>query len=164
MKKPKRIRSAATLGALIFAFAALASAQTNTGSTGSGVEEQPGKKAETSVLGTVTSARVYFIGLKDGAKVKSPFKVAFGVEGLKVAKAGAPVPGTGHHHLIVDGAFTPKGVVVGKDETHLHFGDGQTETVLTLPKGPHTLTLQFADGTHASYGEQLSQTINVTVR
>ena len=60
--------------------------------------------------------------------------------------------GTGHHHLIVDGKAVPKGSVVPADATHMHFGKGQTETTLKLPPGKHTLTLQFADGAHQSYG------------
>ncbi len=114
--------------------------------------------------GALTKPHVFFVAPKDGATVKSPFKVKFGLEGMNVAKAGAPVPGTGHHHLIVDGQPIGKGTVVPKDDTHLHFGAGQTETTLTLPKGKHTLTLQFADGTHASYGEAMSSTITVDVR
>jgi hypothetical protein len=55
------------------------------------------------------------------------------------------------------------GMVVPKDETHIHYGQGQTEAEVPLAPGPHALTLQFADGNHVSYGEQLSSTITVTV-
>lgn len=114
--------------------------------------------------GAIIKPRVFFVAPKDGASVKSPFKVKFGIEGLSVAKAGPIVPGTGHHHVIVDGGPVAKGAIVPKDETHLHFGDAQTETELKLPKGKHALTLQFADGSHASYGEELAATITVNVR
>ena len=66
--------------------------------------------------------------------------------------------------MIVDGAPTPAGQVIPADETHLHFGKGQSETEVKLKPGPHTLTLQFADGIHRSYGSQLATTINVTVK
>ncbi|MES2857375.1 MAG: DUF4399 domain-containing protein, partial [Bdellovibrionota bacterium] len=57
-----------------------------------------------------------------------------------------------------------RGEVVPADDRHIHFGLGQTETTVKLPKGKHTLTLQFADGNHASYGEMMSQTISITVK
>jgi hypothetical protein len=108
-------------------------------------------------------SRVFFVEPKDGAEVKSPFKVKFGVEGMKIAKAGDMAANTGHHHLIVDGQALEKGQVVPTDDKHLHFGKGQTETELTLAPGPHTLTLQFADGSHKSYGPAMSSTIKVSV-
>ncbi len=109
--------------------------------------------------------RVFFDGLVDGAKVKSPLKVKFGLEGMTILPAGKnPADKTsGHHHVIVDGKPTPIGAGVAADKTHIHFGKGQTETELTLATGKHTLTLQFADGAHRSYGKALSATITVEV-
>ncbi len=49
------------------------------------------------------------------------------------------------------------------DSTHIHFGKGQTNTDLELNPGMHTLTLQFADGLHQSYGEKMSATIEIEV-
>jgi hypothetical protein len=110
-------------------------------------------------------AKVYFKNLKDGDKVKSPFKVEMGIDGLTVDTAGAIVPGTGHHHLLIDaGDSIASGVVVPKDAQHMHFGKGQTSTEVTLPAGQHVLTLQFADGIHRSYGSKLATTITVTVQ
>jgi Domain of unknown function (DUF4399) len=110
-------------------------------------------------------AKVYFKNLKDGDKVKSPFKVEMGIDGLTVDTAGAIVPGTGHHHLLIDaGDSIASGTVVPKDAQHMHFGKGQTSTEVTLPAGQHVLTLQFADGIHRSYGSKLAATITVTVQ
>ena len=50
------------------------------------------------------NAVIYFINLKDGDTVISPFKVQFGLSGMGVAPAGVEKPNTGHHHLIIDGA------------------------------------------------------------
>jgi Domain of unknown function (DUF4399) len=47
-------------------------------------------------------AKVYIINLKDGAKVKSPFLVQFGLSGMGVSPAGVEKPNTGHHHLLID--------------------------------------------------------------
>ncbi len=107
---------------------------------------------------------VHFIEPVDGATVAQEFAVRMGVEGIKVQASGALMDGTGHHHLIIDGKPIAAGVVVPADATHLHFGKGQTETMLKLAPGQHTLTLQFADGLHQSLGPDLSQTITITVK
>jgi hypothetical protein len=107
---------------------------------------------------------VDFISPKDKDVVSQTFEVKFDVKGMKVAKAGVLEKGTGHHHIIIDGKPIPTGEVVPKNETHKHFGDGATSTTLTLKPGPHTLTLQFADGVHKSYGPEFSKTISITVK
>lgn len=107
---------------------------------------------------------VYFKDISDGDTVSSPLTVKMGVCGKQVQPAGDIVEGTGHHHLIVDGNCIPLGETVPKDASHHHFGKGQTETTLNLTPGEHTLTLQFADGHHGSYGEAMCRTIKVTVK
>lgn len=110
--------------------------------------------------------KVWFMEPKDHSTVAQTFKVKMGVEGRKVCMAGKETADKtcGHHHIIVDGKFIPEGTVVPSDATHLHFGKAQTETELTLTPGVHTLTLQFADFAHRSYGEKLSSTITVNVK
>lgn len=120
--------------------------------------------ADPANLTVPEGAKVSFISPADGATVSSPVKVEMGVEGMTVQPAGAPKSGTGHHHIIVDGRGLDAGVTVPADETHIHYGAGQTETELTLAPGTHTLTLQFANGLHQSYGPQMSTTITVTVQ
>ncbi len=109
--------------------------------------------------------RVFFVEPTEGAELKSPVKLSFGLEGFAVRKAGEDVKEkiSGHHHLIIDGQPDGLGAMVGKDETHIHYGGGQTEAEVALTPGKHTLTLQFADGAHRSYGAALSQTITVNV-
>jgi len=107
---------------------------------------------------------VEFIEPKDGAMVGQAVNVVMAAHGMQVHKAGDLIEGTGHHHIIIDGAFIAKGEVVPKDETHKHFGKGQTGTILHLTPGDHTLTLQLADGHHQSYGKSMSQTITVHVK
>ncbi len=108
-------------------------------------------------------ASVKFGEPADGATVKSPFKVTMVVTGMQVEPAGTVKAGAGHHHIIVDTGSMAPGVVIPVNDTHLHFGQGQTEATLTLSPGNHLLTLQFADGAHRSYGSALSRTITVTV-
>jgi hypothetical protein len=107
---------------------------------------------------------VYFVNLKNWDTVKSPFVVQMGVKGKTVVPMGTVDIKTGHHHLIIDGDFVEKGQIVPKDETHLHFGKGQTVDTLTLSPGSHTLTLQFADGAHMSYGKDWHAMITIVVK
>ena len=107
--------------------------------------------------------RVFFDSPSDGATVTSPVKVKFGLEGMKIAPLGDMTDKTGHHHLIINGGVVKAGETVPADEKHLHFGKGQTETEVSLPPGKYTLTLQFGNGAHQSYGPGMSKTITVTV-
>jgi len=117
----------------------------------------------TEALTVPEGAKVFFANLKDGQTVSSPLKVEFGVEGMEVEPAGALNQGMGHHHIIIDGTALESGEIVPADATNIHYGKGQTETELELTPGTHTLTMQFADGYHQSYGEQMSATISITV-
>jgi hypothetical protein len=107
---------------------------------------------------------VSFVEPADGATVASPFKVKFAVTGMQVKPAGDMAANTGHHHLLINAAPVKAGEVVPADEHHLHFGKGQTETEVKLAPGTYTLTMQFANGAHQSYGEALSKSIKVTVK
>lgn len=109
---------------------------------------------------------VYFIEPRgDKAVVGREVTVKMGVKGYELAPASAGLQeGTGHHHLIVDGpAFIEKGQEIPFDETHLHFGKAQKEGVVNLTPGEHTLTLQFADAKHRSFGKKFAKQITVVV-
>jgi hypothetical protein len=108
-------------------------------------------------------AKVFFVAPADGATVASPVKIQMGVEGMEVKPAGQIQDGSGHHHIIIDADPVAKGTLVPADDNHKHFGKGQTETELNLTPGQHTLQLQFANGVHLSYGEQMSAKITITV-
>ncbi|MBN3818580.1 DUF4399 domain-containing protein [Paraburkholderia sp. Se-20369] len=109
-------------------------------------------------------ARVYFVAPAEGATVPSQVIVKFGLEGMQLRPAGDMTPNTGHHHLLIDGRPIPQGEVIPMGERSLHFGKEQTGTEIRLPPGRHTLTLQFGDGVHRSYGPEMSQTIVVNVQ
>jgi hypothetical protein len=50
------------------------------------------------------------------------------------------------------------------DEHHLHFGKGQTEAMVTLPKGQHTLQLVLGDWSHVPHKPPvMSERITVNV-
>lgn len=110
-------------------------------------------------------AEVYIVSPKDGAKVKSPVTVVFGVKGMGIAPAGIKFDNTGHHHLLVD-AQAPADLSqpIAANEHSLHFGKGQTETSLTLAPGNHTLQLLFGDSLHVPHDPALlSKPITITV-
>jgi hypothetical protein len=107
--------------------------------------------------------KVSFAEPKEGAEIKGPVKVVMRVEGMKIQPAGEVVEGTGHHHILINKDFFPPGQVIPTDDTHRHYGKGETEAVLDLSPGDYKLTLQFADGLHRSYGKDLSATINIKV-
>ena len=96
-------------------------------------------------------ARVFFVEPKDGATVGQDVQVRFGVEGIALAPAAEGKPGTGHHHLLIDGKeLPPLAAPIPNDATHKHYGKGQTEDTIHLDPGTHTLQLDFADARHAS--------------
>jgi len=112
------------------------------------------------------AAQVMFIKPASGAEVTAPFVVGWAASGLIIEAAGKDIrPEAGHLHLLVDQDFVPAGQVVPMDQTHLHFGKGQTSTELTLDPGEHTLRLQMANSGHiAEEGLQYQDAITVTVK
>jgi len=108
---------------------------------------------------------VYIVSPKDGAKVKSPVTVVFGLKGMGVAPAGIKFDNTGHHHLLVDADVpTDLSQPLAANEHSLHFGKGQTETSLTLPPGKHTLQLVLGDSLHVPLDPAvISRKITITV-
>jgi hypothetical protein len=113
------------------------------------------------------NASVYFISPKDGDMVTSPFKVQFGLSGMGIAPAGVEKPNTGHHHLIIDATLSPTELKepIASDDKHLHFGGGQTEAMVTLPPGRHTMQLVLGDWSHIPFNPPImSPVITVTVK
>lgn len=95
------------------------------------------------------NAEVYIVSPRDGARVKSPVTVVFGLKGMGVAPAGIKFDGTGHHHLLIDSDLpADMSQPLAANEKSVHFGKGQTETSVTLPPGKHTLQLVLGDQLH----------------
>jgi hypothetical protein len=113
------------------------------------------------------SPSVYFVNLRDGDVVSSPVRVIFGLSGMGVAPAGIEKENTGHHHLLVDTELTQEEMqfAIPNSGQHLHFGLGQTETVLELTPGPHTLQLVLGDKAHELFVPPvMSEKITITVK
>ena len=112
----------------------------------------------------VFSEKVYFINLEDGDELKSPFLVQFGLSGKGIAPAGIDVDNTGHHHLLINQNEINYSMPIPSSDQHLHFGLGQTETMLNLPLGKHKLQLVLGDKYHIPHNPPLvSEIIEITV-
>lgn len=110
--------------------------------------------------------RAYFVNLANGDSVRTPFRVVFGLSGMGVAPAGVDASNTGHHHLLIDATLSAeeRAYAIPADDNHVHFGGGQTEAVLTLPPGEHTLQLVLGDRGHTLFNPSVeSEVITINV-
>ena len=108
-------------------------------------------------------AKAYFIDLQDGDNVKSPLLIRFGLtEQMGIAPALADWPDTGHFHLIIDSKPpNPDRPISNK---HLHLHKGQTEAIVELSKGRHTLQIVIGDYSHIPHDPPvMSEQITINV-
>ena len=110
-------------------------------------------------------ARSYIISPADGETVGTSVKVQFGLSGMGVAPAGVALPNTGHHHLLID---LEEKVDMSKPlpatDKFKHFGGGQTETVIKLSPGKHTLQIILGDHLHIPHDKPvISKKITIYV-
>ncbi len=110
-------------------------------------------------------AKLYFISPAHGETVTNPVKVRFGLQGMGVAPAGVDRDATGHHHLLINvDELPPLDKPLPADERHRHFGGGQTEVLLELPPGRHTLRLILGDENHIPHDPPvISEPITIEV-
>ena len=118
--------------------------------------------------GTTPSAKdayLYIITPYDGQRLHGAFWCRFGLRNMGVAPAGVATPNTGHHHLLIDvDEPLDTGVAITADKKHVHFGAGQTEARLELPRGQHTLQLVLGDVSHMPFDPPVvSRKISITV-
>lgn len=122
-----------------------------------------------AAMATDAPANAYcYIGWPaDGAVLPAgkPFRVWFGLRNMGVAPKGVAFGNTGHHHLLIDTELPPAGQVIPSDRKHLHYGAGETETMLELPPGTHTLQLLLGDENHIPHTPPVaSKRITIKVR
>lgn len=112
------------------------------------------------------NAYLYIGWPNDGEVIDScSFRVWFGLRHMGVAPAEIDKPNTGHHHLLIDVELPPMDQPIPNDRNHLHFGGGQTETVVELSPGTHTLQLLMGDKDHIPHDPPVaSERKTVTVR
>ena len=108
--------------------------------------------------------RVYFINIEDGDRVKSPFLIQFGLSGMGIAPAGTDRANTGHHHLLINVNDVDLSKPIPSSSNHIHFGGGQTESLVDLMPGDYSIQLVLGDMTHTPHNPPIiSQKVNITV-
>lgn len=109
-----------------------------------------------------------YIGWPNDGEVLSagqPFKVWFGLRDMGVAPKDVATANTGHHHLLIDTDLPPMDQPIPSTRNYLHFGAGQTETMVELPRGRHTLQLLMGDAKHYPHKPPIySKKITIQVR
>jgi hypothetical protein len=112
--------------------------------------------------------RIFFVSPKNGASVKSPAHLKFGIENYKIAAVPDGTvttarPGVGHFHVGVDtGCLKPGDTIVKGTPSWVHFGKGDSEIDMQLTPGKHRLALQLGDDLHNTV-KGLCSTITVNV-
>ena len=108
--------------------------------------------------------KVYFINLEDGDRLESPFLIQFGLSGMGIAPAGTDRANTGHHHLLINVNEIDLSKPIPSSSSHIHFGGGQTESLIDLVPGNYSMQLVLGDMTHTPHNPPIiSQRINITV-
>ena len=108
--------------------------------------------------------RVYFINIEDGDRVESPFLIQFGLSGMGIAPAGTDRANTGHHHLLINVNDIDLSKPIPSSSNHIHFGGGQTESLVDLMPGDYSIQLVLGDMTHTPHNPPIiSQKVNITV-
>jgi hypothetical protein len=112
------------------------------------------------------NAYVYIGWPNDGEVIHARrFPVWFGLRNIGIAPAGIKKPNTGHHHLIMDAPLPPFDQEIPSDKNHLHFGAGQSEAIIELPSGKHTLQLIMGDFEHVPHNPPVySKQITIYVK
>lgn len=132
-----------------------------------GVAAVYGMSAVTSVEAQ-GKPRIFFVSPKNGATVKSPVKLTFGIENYTIAAVPegdvkTARPGVGHYHVGVDtGCLKPGETIVKGTPSWIHFGKGDSVIDMQLTPGKHRLALQLGDDLHNTV-KGLCSTITVNV-
>lgn len=109
-------------------------------------------------------AVTYIISPANGATVSQTISVKFGLKNMGIAPAGTVKAGTGHHHLLIDGKELPA-LDKPMGGNVMHFGGGQTEKIIKLTPGIHTLQLILGDQNHVPHQPAVvSEVVTIEVK
>ena len=122
--------------------------------------------AEAGQTPAAKNAYLYIGWPNDGEVIRTRrFRVWFGLRNAGVAPAGVEKANTGHHHLIIDAPLPPFDQEIPADKNHLHFGAGQSEAIIELAPGKHTLQLLMGDHQHIPHNLPIySRKITIEVK
>jgi Domain of unknown function (DUF4399) len=126
----------------------------------------PQKTAEAGNTPAAKNAYLYIGWPNNGEVIHAHrFRVWFGLRNIGIAPAGIEKANTGHHHLIIDAPLPPFDQEIPSDKNHLHFGAGQSEAIIELPPGKHTLQLLLGDFEHVPHNPPVySRQITIYVK
>jgi hypothetical protein len=118
-------------------------------------------------LPSAPGAEAYILAPVNGARLKGPVVVRFGLKGMGIAPAGVKFDNTGHFHLLID-TDPPTDLSVpmpAVPDKLLHYGKGQIESApLMLTPGKHTLQVVLADLNHVPFDPSvMSKKVTITV-
>ena len=132
------------------------------GDAGGGADEMDAVPMEDVAV----PASVTIVSPADGAELDAgPVLVVMEVEGLEIVQAGNMDPGTGHHHLIVNGDVDWELPIPNDPGVHFHMGLAETELTLEdLAPGAHRIIAVVADGVHIPLDPPVADTITVTIK
>lgn len=114
------------------------------------------------------NTRIAIKSPQQGATVTSPLRVSFLLQGFNVIPAmtkGRDRHFGGHHILLLDTQLPDLDEPIPMNENMIHYSKGETEALLTLPPGEHTLQLMLGDEEHESFEPPLySKPITIFVQ
>ena len=151
----------------IIPFSFLAACTSNAPESNEEIKEVAEETVQVDTTAILLGQEVFFENLKDGQEVNSPLTIKMGVKGMEVEPANNGInENKGHHHLLIDtmGFIAPGTMVPMVENRIIHFGGGELEHTIELSPGEHSISLQFANGIHSSYGSRMSKTIKVSVK
>lgn len=102
----------------------------------------------------------------DGSTVTGPRVTVRLQTNVPVVQAGDMTPGTGHHHLFLDGDLSPAGEPIPTvPGAVVHMGDGASEfTFDAVAPGRHRLIAVMANGAHVPLAPPVVDTVFFTVQ
>ena len=116
------------------------------------------------------NAQVFFIKPLDGQKFllkdSDTIEIIFGAKNVFVKPAGELIANSGHHHLLINVEELPDlSMPIPANDNFIHFGKGQTSTVVSLPKGQHKLQMLLGNHVHIPHNPPvLSDPIYIEVK
>jgi len=87
---------------------------------------------------------------KNGETVSSPVTIRIGAEGgVTMADRSANRQGA-HLHIVIDAPLPEAGRMIPMDSHHIHLMHGETQTIISLSAGKHTIQLIEGSMSHVA--------------
>ena len=111
------------------------------------------------------SSRINIAMPVNAAIVTNPVTVRFETDKVDIAAVGVRKHKTGHVLLLINAPLPDLDEPIPMDAKHIHYMQGETEAVVTLPVGENRLQVLLLDEEHEIFQEWLlSKPITIQVR